>query len=190
MTSRMDEVDARKLAAVVYDDGCSVDAVLRRFARDRADEGHRVRGVIQVRIVGAKRRMALEDVSTGEVIPICGDEASNRSECSFDPHRLLEGRGRVRVAADERADLIIVSRFGREEVAGAGFRPEIAHAVACGCAVLTAVHRRFVDAWLGFTDGVGALIDAGHSLEQWWREARGMEPGSDASRVNRICVQS
>jgi hypothetical protein len=169
------QIDPRKLAAVVYDDGVAIDALLQAFATNVQRRGFRIGGVIQVPRTdtgcGPKAPMELQDVTTGEVLPICHVQQVPVLECSFDPSRLQEARARVRCATDADAALVFVSRFGKEEARGHGFRPELAYAVLAGRPVLTAVRRGMVDNWFAFTDGVGTLLDARlWVLEDWWRE--------------------
>jgi len=169
------ELDPRKLAAIVYDDGVAIDALLRALAADLARRGVRIGGVIQRSRLeagcGPKAPMALEDVATGETFPICQVLGPSAQGCSFDPSRLFEGRTRVRRAVEAGAELVFVSRFGKEEARGRGFCPELAEAILSGCPVLTAVARGRADNWFAFTGGIGTLLESRlWVLERWWAE--------------------
>jgi nucleoside-triphosphatase THEP1 len=170
-------VDPRKLAAVVYDDGVAVDALLLAFAERLGSEGVRVGGVVQVPRLGPgcgpKAPLQLRDLADGEVFPICQDLGGGANDCGLDPTKLRQAAWRIRSAA-ETSGLVVVSRFGKEEARGKGFRDELAHAAAFHRPVLTAVHRGRVDNWLAFTEGIGTLLDARlWVLEDWWREIGG-----------------
>jgi molybdate transport system ATP-binding protein len=168
------EIDPRKLAALVYDEGAAVDGLLRDFKEALVQRGVCVGGVLQLPRADALRRcqmqLALEDVRTAEVLPI-GQRLGAQSEaCSFDPARLRMGRERVHQAIDARVSLVLVSRFGREETQGRGFLPELAHAALAGVPLLTCLRRGPARAhWLAFTDGLGTLLEARlDALEAWW----------------------
>ena len=168
-------IDPRKVAAVVYDDGVAVDELLLAFARNLAERGVRLGGVVQMPRVGPgcgpKAPLELRDMATGETFPICRDTGRGAGDCSLDPGRLLEAVGRIQTAIAFDADLVIISRFGREEARGGGLRDALAYAALSGRPSLTAVRRGMVDAWLSFLDGTGTLLD--HRLwvlEDWWSE--------------------
>jgi truncated hemoglobin YjbI len=174
-------VDPRKLGAVVYDVGVAVDELLLTFARDLAARGERVGGVIKIPPggpgCGPRTPMRLYDVATGEAFPLCQDLGRHAEDCSLDPAMFRHAAVRIRAATEMAADLVFLSRFGKEEARGRGFREELAYAVQQGRAFLTAVPRGLVESFLSFTDGVGTLLDARlWVLEDWWRELRGGGP--------------
>lgn len=172
-------MDPRKLAAVVYDLGVAVDELLLVFARDLATEGVRLGGVIQLPRgspgCGPNAPRMLRDVATGETFSICRDLGRGAEDCALNPTALRHAAGRIRAAIDSDADLIFVSRFGKEEGRGHGLRRELARATFSGCPVLTAVPRGMVHNWLSLRDGMATMLDA-HLwvLKNWWGEiARG-----------------
>jgi nucleoside-triphosphatase THEP1 len=169
------EIDPRKLAAVVYDDHVAIDALLTAFAADLRAEGARIAGFIQLSRMesggGPGAPMRLQDVATGEVLPICQEIGANAGDCRLDPERFQEAARRLRGACEAEADLIFVSRFGKMEAEGRGFRDPIARAVENGRPVLTALRRGLIQSWFTFTGGVGTLLDTQlWVLKQWWRE--------------------
>jgi hypothetical protein len=118
--------------------------------------------------------MRLRDVATGEVLPICQELGPGPDDCGLDPAKLREAGQRIRTATESAADIVFVSRFGKEEARGRGFRDEYARAVLGGRPVLTAVRRGMVDNWFSFTDGIGTVLDARlWVLRHWWDELRG-----------------
>jgi molybdate transport system ATP-binding protein len=167
--------DPRKVAAVVYDDGVAVDDLLLVFARELGERGVRVGGLIQMprETCGPKVPLEIRDLGTGEVFPICRTLGPGEDDCGFDPSKLRLAADRLRAATDGDADLVFVSRFGKEEARGGGFCEEILHAAAAGRSVLTAVRRGNVGNWLALNDGVGTLLDARlWVLHCWWEDLR------------------
>jgi hypothetical protein len=117
--------------------------------------------------------MRIRDVATGEVLSMCRTFGSGDSDCAFDPSKLREVAGRIRSACESSADLVFVSRFGKEEARGGGFRGELLNAASEGCTVLTALRRGNVDNWLCMNGGVGTLLDSRlWVLHAWWDDLR------------------
>lgn len=166
-----------RLAAIVYDDGVAVDALLTTFARELRDAGVVIAGIVQMPPdgpgCGPGAPMRLQDVATGDVIPICQDLGSGAKSCRLDPAGLADAAYRIRAAAERETDLLFVSKFGKQEVNGQGFRAELAYAATEGRTVVTAVKRGLVHNWLDFTGGVGTLLD--HRLwvlRDWWHDVQ------------------
>jgi molybdate transport system ATP-binding protein len=165
--------DPRKLAAVVYDDGVAVDLLLAVFANELVRRGLRVGGVVQVPPsaggCGPAAPRCLQDLATRELMPICRVDATEG--CRFDATKLGEAAARIRKASEEDADILFVSRFGKEEARGRGFCAELARAAGRDRPVLTAVRRGLVDNWLLFNGGIGTLLEARlWVLESWWSD--------------------
>lgn len=155
----------------------AVDALLSTFARELIDGGVDVRGLLQMPPeaagCGPAAPMRLQDVSTGEVIPICQALGSGAASCRLDTRGLADAAARLRKAASMPSQLLLVSKFGKQEASGRGFRDEIGYAVGEGRTVLTAVKRGLVHNWLDFTGGMGTLLD--HRLwvlRDWWGDVR------------------
>jgi molybdate transport system ATP-binding protein len=183
MTAEPQWPDPRRIAAVVYDDGVAVDELLLAFARDLGEGGVRIGGVIQMprETCGPRAPMCIRDVASGEVFPLCMT-LPREDDCSFDPSKLRSAAVRIRAASDIGADLVFVSRFGRQEAAGGGFRQEMLHAASEGCTVLTAVRRGSVGNWLDMNEGTGTLLDARlWVLHHWWSDLRRTQPTSESA---------
>jgi molybdate transport system ATP-binding protein len=165
-----------RLAAIVYDDGIAVDAVMADFARDLQAAGTRVVGLVQVRPAPRSApgaTMSLRDVDTGDVMSICQDLGAGAMSCKLDADALADASVRLRHMADAPSDLLFISKFSKEEAAGRGFRTEFAHALENGRTVLTAVKRGLVADWVAFTGGNGALLECDPvTLRDWWRRVQ------------------
>jgi len=177
------EVDPRKLAAVVYDDRVSIDSLLAVFANDLLTTGIHVAGVVQLAEEGGCGPGAparLVDVATGDVLPMCEVIGDAQPDCRLSRALFDRAASRIRAGCDDRAELIVVSRFGRMEVNGEGFRAEMRRVIQAGRPLLTAVRRGFSHRWFEFTGGVGTVLEA-HLwvLHDWWREL--------APRETRAC---
>lgn len=166
-----------RLAAIVYDDGVAVDALMMTFAHELIREGAQICGIVRMPPegpgCGPDAPMRVRDMATGDIIPLCQAFGPGANSCRLDPAGLTEAAVRLRRAAERQSELLFVSRFGKQEAAGQGLRDEFAYAATAGRTMLTAVRRGLVHNWMEFTGGVGTLLD--HRLwvlKNWWREAR------------------
>ena len=184
-------IDPRRIAAVVYDDGVAVDSLLSVFAADLIAQGARLGGVIQLPRsepeCGPHAPRQLRDLETGEAIPLCRTFAAQGGKsCALDSASLQRAAGRIAGASQRGADLLFLSRFGRQEAAGRGFSEALAVAMQRGRPVLTAVRRGLADNWLSAAGGVGTLLDARlWVLKDWW-SGLGARP---SGRVEGVCLK-
>ena len=90
--------------------------------------------------------------------------------CRLDPQGLESAAGEVAavLAAASDAELLIVNKFGKQEIDGRGFRPVIAAALLRDIPVLTAVNARNLPAFLAFAEGLAEPVAAEpEALRQW-----------------------
>jgi molybdate transport system ATP-binding protein len=164
-------LDPRKFAAVVYDDGVAVDLLLATFVDQLRSRSVRVGGIVQMPPTepgcGPGALRSVRDLATGETLSIC--RVDGAEGCRFDPEKLQEASQRVQAASEGCADIVFVSRFGKEEARGGGLCGELARAAGAGRPVLTAVRRGLVPNWLSFSGGIGTMLEARlWVLENWW----------------------
>jgi molybdate transport system ATP-binding protein len=170
-------IDPRRFAAVVYDDGVAVDSLLAVFAADLVAAGARLGGVLHMPPLvpgcGPQALMQLRDLETGDVISLCQARGASGKGCALDPAGIGHAARRIHAASEASADLVFLSRFGRQEAAGEGFSDALSFAVQRGGPVLTAVRRGLADNWLSACGGIGTLLEARlWVLKDWWRELR------------------
>lgn len=92
--------------------------------------------------------------------------------CRLDPQGLEQAAGAVAaaLAAGSPADLLIVNKFGKQEIDGRGFRPVIADALLRDIPVLTTVNAKNLPAFLAFAEGLAEpLPDQPEALLHWCR---------------------
>jgi len=78
------------------------------------------------------------------------DLGSASQACALDTLSLAEGSYALRQAVDERAQIVIVNKFGTQEAAGDGMRNEMLQIVMAGIPMLTAVGRHYLSRWQRF----------------------------------------
>ena len=94
-----------RLAAVVYDDGRAVDALLTEFAEELQRAGVDARGLVQLPPpadgCGPRAPMRIRDLASGELIPICQDLGTGAKSCALDTSVLASAAMRLRAAAEK-----------------------------------------------------------------------------------------
>ena len=141
------------ITAITYGDGLRITPVLDRIATHLATEGFRLAGLIQREATRAGRSrcdMLLEDLASGEAIPISQDRGEGAHGCRLDVEALLNAVAQTRSALESEPDLLIVNKFGKTECEGGGCRPLIAEAAEYDVPVLVPVPWGNLEVWRRF----------------------------------------
>ena len=162
-----------KLAAVCYtsDMGSLVDDVLAQAARRLKLDGLNIAGSIQWNepIAGRRRcRMTLEDLSSGRKILASEDRGSEARGCHLDTSALEEAAVLAAASLEPGIDLVIVNRFGKQEMAGRGFRQVIEAAVLLGLPVLAGVSEKNRPDWQAFAGAEAECLTASPEAVLSW----------------------
>lgn len=131
----------------------------------------RLTGVVQENIElpdQARCDMVLRVLGTPERIPISQKLGDGSEGCRLDPGGLETAAGLVETALTRPTDLLIVNKFGKQELDGRGFRPLIAQALSQDIAVLLSVGRTALPGFLEFAGEVAVRIAAdADALVRW-----------------------
>ncbi len=149
------------LTAFLYQTG--EGAVIGRLAEDARARGLRVAGMIQKDERRPDRRrcdMSLVDLSTGTEIAISQDRGKDARGCRLDHGALEEAAGLAARALDSTPlpDLLVLSKFGKREIEGHGFRQIVEKAVDLGIPVLVGVGADHVEGFLAFAGEFGRVV--------------------------------
>lgn len=159
------------------------DLLLADIAADLSARGVAVAGAVQMNIVHDPDRpchMDLKVLGAGDVLRISQDRGRHASGCRLDPQGLAEAVGRVGGALDRGGvALVIVNKFGKQEIEGGGFRDVIARALLDGVPVLTTVSQRQLPQFLAFAGGLAVEVpgDPDRALA-WCLEMRAARPAA------------
>lgn len=159
------------LAAIVYEPGEAkeIDALLVRVASALKADGWKVAGAVQHNgIQNACTNMVLEDLLTGRHFDISTPGEEKRDTCSLDPSALEDAAGQVAASLEAKPHLVIVNRFGKQEVLGNGLRAVIEAAIMAEVPVLTALCVTHVESWNDFTGEADARLAANAASIQEW----------------------
>lgn len=150
------------LAALVYPTGAGM--MLADMAEIAAAAGLDVAGMIQHDERRPNRRrcdMSLVDLATGRRFHLSQDRGADAHGCRLDHGALEEAAGLALAALDtERLpDLLVLSKFGRREIEGHGFRQVVEKAVELGVPLLVGVTAENVDGFRDFGGGLEVVFD-------------------------------
>ncbi|TEA78907.1 DUF2478 domain-containing protein [Allopusillimonas ginsengisoli] len=165
------------VAAMVHEHGDAADELMRSLAADLQAQGFRVRGLVMVpppqrSPEHTKRR--LRDLHSGREIQIFQDLGRGSTSCCLDVAMLAQATACLRQACAEGADLVMVSRYGKQEVAGDGFASELLDLMSTGIPVLTILSHEFLDDWRRFTGGMAVELPVDEKRLKAW--AAGIKP--------------
>ncbi|TCR61422.1 DUF2478 domain-containing protein [Bosea sp. BK604] len=164
------------LAAIVYPSGFPIDDLMAGLARLMKQRGLRLAGVVQHNEAecegGDCHAMSLEELASGRQFPISEERGPGSEGCRLDASGLAAAGGAVAASLAGAPDLVILNKFGRQEMLGQGLRQEIAAAVTAGLPVLIAVREDFVSAWREFAGDDWARLPPEEAAIEGWASAR------------------
>jgi hypothetical protein len=155
--SRIVVADLAPCAAVIYPKGCAVDDLLRGVVERLCAEGRAVAGAIQQTTdgsVGGCESLLLREIGSEHAVSITENRGSFARGCKLDPSGLTEMASRLEEALEDQPDLLVISRFGKAEIEGRGFRAVFSEALLRGIPVLTAVREINAAEWADFHQGL------------------------------------
>ena len=178
--------DARKMstesdiraAAVVYRSEVNDRHALADFARELADAGYRLGGVVQeVSVDEQGRRTHIDsvDLATGDRVTINppGPTGSDGTSCSLDTAALADAGAPLRRMLIEPPDLVVAEKFGEQEQSGGGLMDDILEIIAAGLPVLVLVPEPALASWREMTgDQIEEVPCETDALRRWWHSRK------------------
>lgn len=165
------DTSATPLAALLHAGDQQGDKRMSAIAADLKTQGYRVGGVVQANILHpgqCRCDMVLEELTSGQTIPISQDLGNDSQACRLDPAALEHVVGLVEASVRGGLDILVLNKFGKQEAEGRGLRSAIAIAVDAGIPVLVGLNRTHVDTWSEFSGGEGRLLEADTGdVENW-----------------------
>jgi hypothetical protein len=150
---------------------------MRLFAQELAGSGLRVAGVTQMRgaDVAGRSRVFLRELASGSDFLISQDLGPGSVACNLDAGELAMACAAVERAARAGADLIVLSKFAKQEAERGGLCDAFRAAMAARIPVVAAVSPHFREEWRRFAgplaEDVAPTRDA---LAEWWTRAKAL----------------
>lgn len=152
------------LIAVLYETGADAAPLMQRVVASLSAANVACAGFVQrdVERPGRSRcDIILEDVSSGDRLPISEDRGTGARGCHLDEAKLFEAMACAIKQLDSRIEVLVLNKFGKSEAEGRGFRPLIAAAIERGVTVIVPVPWRNVESWRQFAGELSSEHDLG-----------------------------
>jgi nucleoside-triphosphatase THEP1 len=167
---------APPIAAVLYDHGDPVEELLATVAQALRRESVRVAGLLQHSVrdqASARCVIDLENIDTGRRYPLTQNLGIASQSCALDITALAEASSVLRQAVADHAQMVLINKFGTQEVNGRGLRSEMMEIAMAGIPILTSVGRRYLPQWREFIGGEAALLPMSvPAVLGWWQQVR------------------
>ena len=170
--------DIPTFAAAVYTPDTTDRKLLARFVEWLLSRNTRVAGILQETILdsdGEVIGLNAVDISNGTRLPI-SRPTKNADECGLDVSALVETAGIIRKAISDRAELVVVEKFGEQEQGGKGLNDEILQTIAAEIPLLIAVPEAALPIWQERTGELGSTLPFDEeALREWWQTITGRQ---------------
>jgi molybdate transport system ATP-binding protein len=164
-----------RTAAVVFEHGDDADSAMAVAVAALRHAGMRVGGLLQVfgpAIGPCRREMNLLVLGSGDWIRLDQPLGPEAQGCTLDGDALTRAGQALRDAVQARPDLLVVSRFGKQEALGGGMRAEIAEALLSGIPVLVAVRAALSEEWESFLGAPSYVLPTCADTIATWARAQ------------------
>ncbi|GGE48530.1 DUF2478 domain-containing protein [Actibacterium pelagium] len=154
------------------------DKLLFQMADRFRKDGLNVAGAVQENIGGDEVTacdMVLRIFGHSDPITISQNLGPGATGCRLDPDALERAVGFASAQLSDDTDLLIVNKFGKQEMEGGGFRQLIGEAMTLGVPVLTAIRPSYLEVFTSFTGDLAEEIKAEPSAINAWFDAQRME---------------
>lgn len=160
-----------RIAALPAEDSVRIQSLMQAFAEELMREGVRVGGVTQTRVADSSGRsgIVLRDVATGAFYPISQDLGPGSVACNLDTSELALACAAIERAARDGAQLIVISKFSKQEAARGGLCDAFRAAMTARVPVIAAVSPHYRDEWRAFAGPLAEdIAPERQALADWW----------------------
>jgi hypothetical protein len=176
MTPEEQTAQRPRIAAIRADESKAVQALMEAFALELKSRGYAVAGVAQTRVLDqntGRNRIVLRDLVSGQIFPISQDLGPGSVACNLDTGELALACACVERAALQGADLIVLSKFAKQEAARGGLSDAFRIAMLSGIPVIASVSPDFLSEWEGFAGRLSQFVEPSlAALDTWWSRMR------------------
>jgi len=164
---------ANNIAAIANREGLDAQALLSEIVTAWRNAGIKVAGVLAENNTeeGMCSAGFVRDLASGKEFSIRLNTAPADSDCHLDATGLESAAANL-LAQIARADVVVLSKFGKLEAAQGGLWPVFQAAIAAGKPLLTTVSSKHREAWNAVAPKAAWLEGDKESVAQWWYAAK------------------
>ena len=171
---RLESAEPPCVAAVDGSDGIQVQRIFAALAHAWQQAGIRVGGVIEETHISSPGMvcsdLVLRDLADGAIYPISQKLGLGSRSCGLDSGGLASACASVERSVRSGCDVVVISKFGKQEAAGGGLVDAFAAAIDVDVPVLTSVSRRWHQHWLAFSGTLSEFVKPQpEAIEAWCR---------------------
>lgn len=164
-----------RIAALPAEDSARVQSLMQAFAEELMQSGVRVGGVTQTRGADSSGRsgIMLRDVATGAYYPISQDLGPGSVACNLDTSELALACAAIERSARGGAQLIVISKFSKQEASRGGLCDAFRAAMTARVPVIAAVSPHYRDEWRAFAGSLAEdVAPERQALAEWWEKVQ------------------
>jgi len=164
------EMEACRIIALQGASSAVIQALLADIAARLAARGLRVVGVIENANSGPNpcKPMGLRSLDDGRVFAISQNLGPGSRACNLDPEGLALACAAAQKSIAQGADVVILSKFGKQEALGGGLIDAFGAAIAAGVPIITSVAPAMMNEWRQFAGELAECVAADAArLDSW-----------------------
>jgi hypothetical protein len=167
------DIGTRQIVALQGATSPIIQGLLLGFATRLAASGLRVAGVVETIDDSANpcKSMALRNLDDDRMFSISQDLGPGSQSCSLDPEGIALACAAVQRAIAGGADVVILSKFGKQEAIGRGLSDAFGAAIAAGLPIMTAVSPPMMADWQNFSGEYAECVQAEVAQHASWLES-------------------
>lgn len=164
------EIEACQIVALHGAASNVIQGLLADIAAKLAARGLRVAGVIENSKDGPNqcRFMELRNLDDGRVFAISQNLGPGSQACNLHPEGLALACAAVQESISTGADVVILSKFGKQEALGGGIRDAFGAAIAAGIPIITSVAPAMMNDWRRFAGDLAQCVGADTAKFDSW----------------------
>ncbi|RWM28555.1 MAG: DUF2478 domain-containing protein [Mesorhizobium sp.] len=150
------------ITAIVYSGGSTFETFLREATAAMAARGVRLAGLVQhseAKPDRLKCDMHLQDLATSRLYGISDDRGRHARGCVLNTDRLTRACQAAEEGLSAGTDVLVLSKFGKTEAEGGGFRDLMARALELSVPVLIGAPLVNLASFREFADGLAREIE-------------------------------
>ena len=166
-----------RVAAVLGSDSARIQVLFAELARRWQRMGLRVAGVVEETRTPTGNTcgdLVLRDLVNDAIYPISQRLGRGSRSCNLDSDGLAQACAALESSVRSGCDLVVISKFGKQEAAGDGLVDAFAAAIAADIPVLTAVAEPWRAQWLAFSAPLSEFVPAEARAIEAWRKRHGI----------------
>lgn len=165
------------IAAVANREGLDSQTLLVKVVARWRGAGANVVGVLAENSdsEGVCSAAFLRDIASGRRFSIQLDARPSGTSCHLDAAGIDEACAGL-IPQIERADIVVLSKFGKTEAAQQGLAAAFSGAIVAGKPLLSTVSPKHAQAWAAFAPEAAWLEPDVASIERWWQASKARDP--------------